>query len=430
MKNTVQILIATPLALAGSLLANTASAQSDSVPAPDYVGLTSGGSINASDTIPSSGFHDTYAKAQLSNEGEQISADFAYTLNHASPPKGDQNTVTGSFFSLSVKASIPLNGAKEGSQVDFKTFGNNGKLTVGFNYFRPTFVTAVQDYPVIVPAERRCIVLATNAWIKKGHNTPADQSKVDQILATFDKASTGNELGVFEMLDEATGLSPAEDTVGAFVRQRCGKNSAYGIGDDSDIALIYASDTLDPATYAAWRRKHQAEGTWYFGGEVSLGYNRFSVVDRPTLTLVNPSRVGFDANAHIGYIFPRANTMLLFEGGFTRAYTTQDTVDVCGPPDAQGRTTCINGQTGLPARMDTAYFGGSWRQVLLRNKYGQPVLGMKPSVTYIKEDKALQFALPIYFQRSESGGLDAGIKATYNTDKDKFAFGAFVGLPF
>ena len=59
MKNSMQILIATPLALAGALLANPASAQGDPVPAPDYVGLTSGGSINASDTIPSSGFHDT-----------------------------------------------------------------------------------------------------------------------------------------------------------------------------------------------------------------------------------------------------------------------------------------------------------------------------------------------------------------------------------
>ena len=42
----------------------------------------------------------------------------------------------------------------------------------------------------------------------------------------------------------------------------------------------------------------------------------------------------------------------------------------------------------------------------------------------------LQFELPVYLQRSDSGGLDAGIKATYNTGKSKFAVGAFVGLPF
>ncbi len=430
MTNSTHLLRAAPLLVAGVILAHPACAQTDPVPAPDYVELTSGGSINAPDTIPSSGFHNTNAAVQLSNEGDQINADFAFTLNHASAPKGSQQTVTGTFFSMSLKASLPLNGIKEGSQVDFKTFGNNGKLTLGFNFFKPTFVSAVQDYPVIVPAERRCIVVATNAWAKKGHDTAIDRNKADQIVAAFDKVSSDSELGVFEMLDEATGVSPDDGTVAAFVRQRCGINPARGIRNDSDIALRYASDTLDTAAYTAWRRKHRAEGTLYFGGEVSLGYNRFDVVDSPTLTLKRPERVGFDANAHIGYILPGASTMLLVEAGYTRAYTAQNVVDVCGPPDVQGHTTCVNGQDGLPTRKDTGYVGGSWRQVLLRNKYGQPVLGMKPSATYVFEDKAWQFALPVYFQRSDTGGLDGGIKATYNTDKRKFAIGAFVGLPF
>lgn len=428
MKKSCMLHRAIPLLLATAAFAEPVAAEQ--VPAPDYAGLTSGGSLTAPDTIPSSGFEDTDAKAQLSNEGDQLNADFSFTLNRASAPKGNQETVSGTFFSLSVKASLPLNGTKAGSIVDFKTFGNNGKVSLGFNFFRPTFVTSVQDYPVIVPSERRCIVLASNAWSKDGHNSAADQKKASLLLAAFDKASTSSELGVFEMLDEATGVSPADGTLAAFVRQRCGINPAYGIRNDSDIALLYASDTLDPAAYAAWRRKHRAEGTVYFGGEVSLGYNRFEVVDRPTTSIIRPERVGFDANGHVGYILPGASTMLLVEGGFTRAYTAQDAVDVCGPPDPQGRATCVNGQDGLPTRKDTAYIGGSWRQILLRNKYGQPILGMKPSVTYVREDKAWQFALPVYFQRSDTGGLDGGIKATYNTDKDKFSIGAFVGVPF
>lgn len=416
-------------AFAGLMLAGAASAQTGKE-AEQFTGLTSGGSLTAPDTIPSSGFKDTDAKAELSSEGDQVNANFAFTLNRGSAPHGDQETVSGTFFSLSLKASVPLNGNKEGSVVNFKTFGNNGKLTLGFNFFRPTYVTAVQDDGVIKTSERFCIVKASRAWAELGHDDAADRTALDQILMAYDKARSDPDNGAFDLLDAATGLSPGEGSLGSFVRQRCGKSQESGLTNDERFAEIYAREALDAPAYKAWRRKHHAEGTFYFGGEVSIGYNRFSVINRPTLTLQHPDRVGFDGNGHVGYIFPRASTMLLVESGYTRTYAAQDKVDVCGPPNPQGQSICINGEGGLPTRKDTGYVGASWRQVLLRNSHDDPVLGMRPSATYIFEDKDWQFALPVYFQRNESGGLDAGVKATYNTGKKKFEVGAFVGLPF
>ena len=68
--------------------------------------------------------------------------------------------------------------------------------------------------------------------------------------------------------------------------------------------------------------------------------------------------------------------------------------------------------------------------VVLRNKDGEPTLGIRPSATYILEDKDWQFELPVYFQRSSTGGLDAGVKGIYNTGQQDFGIGAFVGLSF
>lgn len=62
----------------------------------------------------------------------------------------------------------------------------------------------------------------------------------------------------------------------------------------------------------------------------------------------------------------------------------------------------------MPAAERRGYASVNLRKVLLRN----------------------WFELPVYLQRSDDGGLDAGVRAIFNTGSDKFGLGAFIGEPF
>lgn len=430
--------ITTPLAISCCALAvaspQAAIAQDSTALATEYVGLTSGGSSQNADYLGGAGYETFVPTAQLSSADNQISADVSLDYRLAGKPKlsSDGQKLTGSFLTLSLKGSVPLNGTDPDSAVDFRSFGNGGKLTVGFNYFRPSVVSAASSYPVIIASGRACVQDAIRNWEKKGNESDGAIAAGNSALDRYDSASQPEQnLGVFEIVDVAVGKDPAEGSVGAAIKAQCKPAGNSAIKNDSNLAMLFAHKALSPAEFAAWRRQHRKVGmTVFFGGEVSLGYSRFSIVDRPALRLNQTDRVGIDANGRIGAIFNRANTLVTANFGFVRSYEAKEVVDVCGPPDINGQSTCINGQDGEPDGKETGYAGLAVRQVLLRNKNGEPIVGIRPSATYVFEDKDWQFELPIYFQRSTEGKLDAGIRAIYNTGKDKVAFGAFVGVPF
>jgi hypothetical protein len=411
-----------------------ALAQDSTALATEYVGLTSGGSSQNADHIGGAGYETFVPTAQISSSDNQISADVSLDYRLAGKPKLDREgtKLTGSFLTLSLKGSIPLNGSDPDSLIDFRNFGNSGKLTIGFNYFRPSVVSAASSYPVIVRSGRACVEDAIQNWEKEGIEQEAAVAAGTAAIGRYDAAQRGDgNLGVFELVDAAVGQAPVEGSVEAAIKAQCTRSGNSVIGNDSRLAMLFAHKALSPAEFAAWRRQHRKVGkTIFFGGEVSLGYNRFSIVDRPALRLNRTDRVGIDANGRIGVIFNRANSLVTANFGYVRSYEAKEVVDVCGPPDISGKTTCINGQDGNPDRKETGYAGLAVRQVLLRNKNGEPIVGIRPSATYVFEDKDWQFELPIYFQRSSEGKLDAGVRAIYNTGKDKIAFGAFVGVPF
>lgn len=419
------------VAVACAAHVSTAQAQDSSALATEYVGITTGGSLQAEDHIGGASIERFTPSAQLSSKDDQISAEFALDYRFASQPRLTGGKLTGSFLAVSLKGSLPLNGTDKDASVDFKSFGNGGKLTLGFNFFRPSVVSVEADYPVIRLAGKTCVSQAADDWVADGHDTAAELKQAQAAKDRYKLAEQDESFGVFELIDEVLKPGVNEGSVEAQIKANCTRSGNPAIGNDSHLAALYARDALSPTEYARWRKAHrQAERTWFAGGEISLGYNRFSIVDRPSLTLVRTDRIGFDANARFGAIFARANTMVLASGGYTRSYKAKDLVDVCGPPDPLGNSTCINGQDGAPERTETGYASLAVRQVMLRNRHGEPILGIRPSATYIFEDKDWQFELPIYFQRSSKGGLDAGVRAIYNTGVGKVAFGAFVGAPF
>jgi hypothetical protein len=424
------------LAFATFIVPHTALAE----PGNSYVGITSGGPIAAPDRIASDDLRDLATSAQLSSENDIISANFSLDLTISGRQKiSEESDATGNavtFVSarstnLSIKASLPLNGTKDGDFVDFKTFGNDGKLTIGFNTYNAKFVSPFATLPDLAQFARGCIVHAGKDWVSGPQR--GSLQKVDAVLDAYDASQT--TIGSIPARLEAAAKATAADGdsgFGASALAYCKVGGGAKVGNANDY-LRFAKEAGGNPNFspAAWRRRYlDPQNTVFFGGEASFGYNRFSVVNRTTISTVTVDRVGFDVSARAGLILGNSGTVLMASGGFTRTYSAKDLVDVCSAPDPSGKTTCVNGQDGAPDRSETGYGAVSVRKVLLRNSVGEPILGIRPSVTYILKDKDWQFELPVYLQRNEKGGLDAGVKLIYNTGRDKIGLGAFVGTSF
>ncbi|MDL2352578.1 MAG: hypothetical protein QFC78_07005 [Pseudomonadota bacterium] len=422
-----------PILVAAALFSAPVSAQ-QAAPAA-FVGITSGGQISAEDRIASSDSRQHVTSAQISNENDVLTANFAFDLTIAGDISETRRNgavfYTSSLSNFSVKASVPLNPSKKGSVVDFKTFGNDGKLTLGFNFYRSKLLATSSGESSYVIFARTCIVEAGAQWrkdVQVSSRTDID-AQISSVLGRFDSETQANQ-PLSASLFRAAKQTP-DDGFGPFALSTCQAQGTGGIGSYTDYATKYGEKTLGKEGYAAWRQRYfDPQASLFIGAEASLGYNRFSVVDRPSLTIGVKDRVGFDLNGHVGGIFGNSGLLVLASAGYTRTYKAKDTVDVCGPPDATGKSVCINGQDGLPARNDTGYAAVSVRKVLFTNKDGEPIIGVRPSVTFVLEDHAFQFELPVYMQRSSTGGLDAGVRALYNTGSRKFGLGAFVGVPF
>lgn len=414
-----------------ALLLGTAIAPAQAEGNHTYLQTTGGGSIAAPDRVASDDIKDVVTSAQIENENEVLTANFSLDLTvvgraKAAGKSDDDRYVTSRLTNLSVKVSVPMNKAEEGSLVDFKTFGNDGKLTVGFNSYRSSYDLPTTNLPVYGEMAGACLREAGETWReeKRIANEPGVEIMVGYLVGEVNQG--GSIDGAMERASKLDGVGD----FGPYALAICKVNGTAKIRDDKDY-VQFGEQALGKEGFAKWKRSQSSpRPSFFFGAEASIGYNRFSVVNRTTVSVDVKDRVGFDANARAGWVFGSQGMVLLASGGYTRSYKPKDVAEVCGPPDLNGNTTCVSGQDGMPGREETAYASVSLRKVLLRNKQGQPILGVRPSVTYVFEDKAWQFELPVYLQRSDSGGLDAGVRAIFNTGSDKFGLGAFVGVPF
>lgn len=398
-----------------------ATSQSALAEANDYYGITAGGDIEASDRIATDDLKTINTKVQISSVGEVVTAGFALDLTIQHSPDKDVG-INSSISTLSIKASLPLNSAKDKAPIDFKTFGNDGKFSIAFNNYQTRFAKADGTHADYANLGRICMTQQGNKWIEQ-LGPSATQSHVDQIQK-YDKEYHGLAERGLPVLAILGTLKSSSD----FAKASTG---ACTFSDENEYPRRFLSLAKKEDRFRQWRANNfDKNSTFFWGAEGSLGYNRFSIADRTTLSLRDVDRVGFDASGHVGLILGDAKWVLLLSGGYTRTYKAKALVDLCGPPGPDGKSVCINGQDGEPARKDTGYATASFRKVLISKSSGEPVLGIRPSATYILEDKDWQFELPIYFQRNKAGALDAGVRAVYNTGKDKVAFGAFVGTSF
>lgn len=397
-----------------------------------YIGITGGGSVSAPDRVATDDLRDTSTTAQLDSDGTMVVAKFSFDMQIPASVTFVEEGNKYPYYrvrtgSLSIKASVPLNSKGADSQIDFKRFGNNGSVTINFNSYTASFDNPFDNVGEAPFYARVCIVEEGKEWAKKHPDFDPYSNPMLSAFDTNDFSST--EAKLLKAKETAAGVP--DDGFGATAYNACHANGTRGITDDVGYKERFVL-LADPSARASqtWHQLPERRLTSFFwGGEVSFGYNRFSVVDRTNIRTNGETRIGFDANGRIGVLFD-AGAVLTFSGGYARTFTAKPSIDLCGPPDLSGNSTCVSGEDGMPDRKDTGYFSVSGRLVIARDKQNTPTIGIRPSVTYVMEDKDFQFELPVFFQSNGKGGLDAGIRFIYNSGSKDAGVGAFVGTIF
>lgn len=430
-------LIASTGALLGLTYSPTATAQS-SVTSERTSSALSGGDISSSDRVVFRGYNEVITSAQISNDEDTLNANFEFNLNVGGEPTVSDHSgvdfIGGSVWNVSLKTKVPLNSSQPNDFVDFKSFGIDGSATLGINYLSISYPSSIALEPHLNSLATRCVAMAGEKWISiPGSGTRNEKEQDVTAFSQAFKNTLASPPGPAPLAWNAVLVNTATSlNTNPFSKEAKEKCHSSNLPSDNVAGIIeyFEINFPDDPTYLEYR-KSIPRGTATFAGlEASAGLNRFEFVQNAPFAKSNIDRVGFDINGHYGKLFNDGNTAVRMGAGYTRVFEAQDEITFCQTTTSGMDESCITGQNGRPDTKETGYVELGLRQILKRTTDGSPQIAISPSVTYIIEDKDMQFRLPLYLQRSEKGGLDIGVHAVYNAAKDEFGIGAFVGIPF
>lgn len=430
-------------ALAALTVAQTAIAQSAETKTDEEIAsqtaVLSGGEVSASDWSVTNGYNALVATTQVSSEDEQVQANFAlsYALGPAprNKTKDGVKYVSSDIWNFALKAQVPINSPESDSLIDFKSFGVDGSASIALSYLSVSYADPISEDPFLQNLALECVRLRAVEWIDEDDSGSSDAKRtssktfIDEFSRRLKADATPNGLKAWpEVLDDAN--EALKDN--PFASVAMGECQTNNLPKDNARAIItyFMSNHPRNPVYQSFQRGLPSDQVFFAGLEGSAGLNRFNVVDQTAFALSDTDRVGFDVNGHIGLLINRGNTAIRLGGGYTRAFKAQEVTTICRDQPGSTDQQCLEGQAGVPQRMNTAYADIGLRHVLNRRANGAPQLAIAPSITYIEEENDFQFRLPLYLQSSKEGGLDAGVQAIYNAATDDFGVGAFVGIPF
>lgn len=193
----------------------------------------------------------------------------------------------------------------------------------------------------------------------------------------------------------------------------------------------------NPDGFKATRARVFARAATPFAG---LSFNgnqtKYNYLDRPTFTLLDTSRFGYEASLFGGLMF--RDTPLIVRGSltFAKKYDEADPVNLCQATTVPGQTMCLSGADGAPQKAEQRTVSLQTYWALAPDSEGAPRFGIAPSGSYDWKNKTWQIDFPIYLARNKDKQLSGGVMASYINAPDAaggrkgdFTIGVFIGLP-
>ncbi|WP_298334009.1 hypothetical protein [uncultured Erythrobacter sp.] len=419
-------------------VAQDVEAQGPSVSRSDRLAVTNGGPISRP-TANDADESEIGTSFQISSIDDTVAGEFALTLGTGDVDyertSADKGTVSFSRTDISLKATIPFN-ANNGDNpfINFTNIGNDAQVTLDLVHRSGKDITGRQRYDYLARFVGQCLVEVSQEWLdnRRPIASLADQDAVATIKRIFraelaDIQTNRRLAGTNDLSEHVDSqLGDNENAFWADSKNACRITADGPIRNQGDLIDRYAQGALSKQEFASF---YTSKSIRLFGVSASSGFEEFELLDRPGFQLDSVDRVGFELEGYAGIISGSGNVSGRLSAAFVRSFEAQDDVEFCrstSPTDQE----CLTGPDMLPVRSDSLVLKGEARLVLLRDRIGRPQLAMAPEVSYNVDDNEWLFDTPIYFQRSDDGGLDAGLRLLYGTKDDDFSVGLFIGVPF
>lgn len=317
------------------------------------------------------------AAARLAASQDDSSAQITLTLNG----EGEGSKANSS---LAVTLTAPL--SKKTKRADFLTVdGLPSELSLGFS-FNQSFVNLdVEDVANSMRKKRSALLdKATSAcMIAKGNQTLATDARLT----------------------------------------KCRDVSLADAGEYLEAVDVKELNRIGNNEYEAMMRRSY----FLLGATGSVGTQKFEFFDASTLGGQSQRKVSYTAGAWFGFL-PQLKSHVFLIAGFEakKSYKDADEATYCPTGTITPTVKCTTGPFGPPQKeIDTKI------ATKARFSFGSSFpIGIEVAAAYDFYDKSWGVELPVYLLTDKDDGLIGGLRGAYDSKKDDFQFGIFVGKKF
>lgn len=313
---------------------------------------------------------------------------------------------------FTAKLTVPFNDTDDNPFVRFKNIGNDVQFEFDFSAYVVGGRTDTNSSRLDVAMTERCLVgfdkEQPRADALKGFKSA--QATALTKVRNSDPAKYGNftatQIPVGLIWDAVDEKSPG--MAQAITACRVGENNSF-------------------KNFERLTDEYSGSVT-YYGLSGRAGLEQYELLNQTAFALENENRLGFELESYAGKITANGNAAVRLSASFARGFDADEPMEVC-QDDMSGMQNCLSGLLQPPQSEDKFFAGIEGRLILSRNEEGEPTMAIAPQFTYDTEDDEFLVEVPLYLQRNEDSGLDAGIEFNYSSERDDFAVGFFVGVP-
>jgi hypothetical protein len=338
--------------------------------------------------------------------------------------------------SVGIVATAPLGKNGKPSLFDFDKLGDGTSLAISAVRYIGSVNYRPANDPRSLPAlqarlQNRCIDTQSTLWI--GSESKDDPSKealarlvVTELRAKVDRMYLERGAAPEFALGE---LAKSED---ARIKALAGAMLLHCVEvENNKIPPAGMLATYGTDEEKAAKQDGGPRGLWFFGGRAKIARSNYEYLVQAPLSKTDVNLTGYKVEAFGGRVFDNGRKSLTGSFAYSRAYTPQDEIQLCEPNGVGNQIACFTGPLGAPGKASRYIFAGEFRWLVpIGGLPGDPSIGVAPRVSYEINSDAALIELPVYFAPNGKKALNGGLRFAYDTGKDDFAFGLFVGVPF
>jgi hypothetical protein len=388
---------------------------------------------------------------QIETGGDDTTANVSFALNRSHPlgqgkPQPDGSTrFRFATDSIGISATAPLGKNGKPSLFDFDNFGDDTSLTISLSRYVGAVDYLRASNPASLPAIQgrlvnRCIEQRSANWVRFSASGDPQKEAVARLVAAelrtkIDRMAIERNAGPEFAVSQIAKKSDDEKLkalAGQIVKD-CVENDGVEVSP-AQLLADYGTDE-DKAAIAAsvngGLRNGGPTGLTFFGMRGKFSRTNYEFLTQEPLAKSDISRTNYKIEAFAGRVFDGGRKSLTTSFAYVRSHKANDEGQLCEPNGVGNQLACFTGPIGPPNRTSRYSLGGEFRWLIALEKLpSSPSIGLAPRVSYEFRSEGALFELPIYFAPNKDKALNGGIRMAYDTSKDDFAFGLFVGVPF